>query len=118
MLVPPVNEAVSFSGFVIRIRCHSEEVEPEYLLHFLKSGQTRDRLTQDGGGTSISNINQAKLSTLKVPLPKRNEQIAVAASIDRLKDETERLTSVYQRKLTALDELKTSLLHQAFNGQL
>ena len=29
-----------------------------------------------------------------------------------------RLAALYERKLTALDELKKSLLHQAFSGQL
>ncbi len=29
-----------------------------------------------------------------------------------------RLESIYQQKLAALDELKKSLLHQAFTGQL
>jgi type I restriction enzyme S subunit len=33
-------------------------------------------------------------------------------------DETQRLESFYQRKLTALEALKKSLLHQAFTGQL
>ena len=32
--------------------------------------------------------------------------------------ETQRLESIYQRKLAALDDLKKSLLHQAFSGQL
>jgi hypothetical protein len=32
--------------------------------------------------------------------------------------ETERLAIIYQRKLAALDDLKKSLLHQAFSGQL
>ncbi len=32
-------------------------------------------------------------------------------------DETQRLESIYQRKLAALDALKKSLLHQAFSGQ-
>jgi type I restriction enzyme S subunit len=31
---------------------------------------------------------------------------------------TQRLESLYRQKLAALDELKKSLLHQAFNGQL
>lgn len=31
---------------------------------------------------------------------------------------TQRLESLYQQKLTALDGLKKSLLHQAFSGQL
>jgi type I restriction enzyme S subunit len=35
-----------------------------------------------------------------------------------LADETQRLESLYQQKLTALDDLKKSLLHQAFTGAL
>ena len=31
---------------------------------------------------------------------------------------TQRLESIYQRKLAALDDLKKSLLHQAFSGEL
>ena len=33
-------------------------------------------------------------------------------------NETQRLTRLYERKLAALEELKKSLLHQAFNGEL
>lgn len=32
--------------------------------------------------------------------------------------EIQRLESIYQQKLAALDELKQSLLHQAFSGNL
>ena len=38
--------------------------------------------------------------------------------LQALHEETQRLESLYQRKLAALDELKKSLLHQAFSGQL
>lgn len=34
------------------------------------------------------------------------------------KCETQRLESLDQRKFTALDELKNSLLHRAFSGRL
>jgi len=40
------------------------------------------------------------------------------SSLDLLREETQRLESLYQQKLTALDDLKKSLLHQAFSGQL
>jgi len=33
-------------------------------------------------------------------------------------EETQRLESLYQQKLNALDELKKSLLHRAFSGKL
>jgi len=32
--------------------------------------------------------------------------------------ETQRLETIYQRKLAALGELKTTLLHQTFTGEL
>ena len=32
--------------------------------------------------------------------------------------ETQRLATIYERKLTALNDLKKSLLHQAFSGEL
>jgi type I restriction enzyme S subunit len=32
--------------------------------------------------------------------------------------ETQRLAGLYERKLAALEELKKSLLHQAFTGEL
>jgi type I restriction enzyme S subunit len=38
--------------------------------------------------------------------------------IEALSSETQRLESLYQRKLAALDELKKSLLHRAFSGEL
>ena len=36
----------------------------------------------------------------------------------KLPTETQRLATIYERKLAALDDLKKSLLHQAFTGQL
>jgi type I restriction enzyme S subunit len=47
-----------------------------------------------------------------------NKQHAIVAKIDALHTETHRLESIYKRKLAALAELKKSLLHHAFNGEL
>jgi type I restriction enzyme S subunit len=46
------------------------------------------------------------------------EQERIAEGITELQTETQRLAAIYQRKLTALDDLKKSLLHHAFTGQL
>ncbi|MEI7685477.1 MAG: restriction endonuclease subunit S [Planctomycetota bacterium] len=118
MLVPAINEVISYSGFVIRIRPVLSVVVPRLLLHFMKCSATRERLTREGGGTNISNINQAKLSTLSVSLPPLSSQPGLVDQLDRMLHETQRLASHYQRKLAALDELKNSLLHRAFSGEL
>ena len=38
--------------------------------------------------------------------------------LDKLAAECDQLVSVYERKLTVLDEMKKSFLHQAFTGAL
>jgi type I restriction enzyme S subunit len=71
------------------------------------------------GQATLPIINKSKWSALTVWLPpKVAEQTTIAAKVDALLEETQRLQSIYQQKLTALDELKKSLLHQAFEGLL
>jgi type I restriction enzyme S subunit len=42
----------------------------------------------------------------------------VIEQLNPLEVETQHLTHLYERKLAALEELKKTLLHQAFNGEL
>jgi type I restriction enzyme S subunit len=44
--------------------------------------------------------------------------LEVTQTLNSLRNETHRLESLYRRKIAALDELKKSLLHRAFNGDL
>lgn len=118
MLVGDVDELVSYSGFIIRIRFDAKIVFPEFLLHFMKCKATRDILTAGGGGANITNINQEKLSSLLVPLPPYKTQVQVASALDSMRAETQRLASIYEKKIAALDALKKALLRQAFSGEL
>lgn len=73
ILVGDVPEKVSYSGFTIRIRVHSSDLDPMYLIHYLRSGVVREKLVKSGGGTNISNLNQKGLSVLAVRMPDRDE---------------------------------------------
>jgi type I restriction enzyme, S subunit len=46
------------------------------------------------------------------------EQSEIVAKLDELSAETKKLEAIYQQKLKALDELKKSILNQAFAGDL
>ena len=58
------------------------------------------------------------LKELRIYHPHLGQQAAISEQLDALSEETQRLESLYQRKLAALDALKQSLLHQAFSGAL
>lgn len=119
MLVPKVNTTTSYSGFVIRMRFDTATVCPTFLLHFLKSPTTVDRLTRGGGGANINNINQAKLSVLPVSFPPSyEEQERLADVLGVISRNSERLDAIYQQKIANLEELKQSIMQKAFTGQL
>ena len=70
-------------------------------------------------GAAQPKLNQKALNSIPIPIPKAvDAQAKIVSGIESLQEETQRLASIYQRKLAALDELKKSLLHQAFTGQL
>ena len=62
------------------------------------------------------NRNEVYSQVVKVPL--LPEQQRIVAKLDSFTTGTEQLKAIYEQKLVALDELKKSLLHQAFTGQL
>lgn len=71
------------------------------------------------GQATLPIINKSKWSALPVWLPPTVvEQKRIAAQFDALADETQRLETIYRRKLGALEELKKALLHRAFCGEL
>jgi type I restriction enzyme S subunit len=69
-------------------------------------------------GMAQPKLNQKSLNSILVPSPPLAQREAIVSQLDSLRDETKRLESIYQRKRAMLDELKKSLLHQAFSGEL
>jgi len=68
-------------------------------------------------GAAQPKLNQKALNSIPIPIPKSiDEQAKIVDGLESLSAETQRLESLYQRKLAALDELKKSLLHRAFSG--
>jgi type I restriction enzyme S subunit len=86
-----------------------------YVEFYLESIELDEYIT----GAAQPKLNQKALNSIPIPIPESIEaQAEIVKIIESLQAETQRLTSIYERKLTALEELKTSLLHQAFNGEL
>lgn len=93
----------------------SDRVLPEFLFFYFLNVDMREL----GSGSSIPQINNYDIAPLAIAFPSTiDEQSWIVSRLQSLLTETLCLKSIYQRKLAALDELKKSLLHQAFNGEL
>lgn len=110
LLIGEVRKRTTHSGFTIKARLQTKEVLSTYLCHFLKSGRTRREMIDGGNGANIKSLNQGTLSRIVIPFPSLADQSQIVQSLEEIQEETQRLA--------ALDDLKKSLLHQAFSGQL
>ncbi len=86
--------------------------------YFMSPIFQREMIAGAEGGATRAYIGITKQLTLRFRFPSMKDQHKIAAMLDTLDPETQRLESLYQRKIAALEELKKSLLHQAFSGQL
>lgn len=101
------------------ITLDSSKCIPEFLHgYFLYHPVAQQFLAARAKGSIMAGLNMGIISELPVLLPPLRQQQEIVGKVGILREETQRLESLYQRKLAALDELKQSLLHQAFSGQL
>ena len=105
-----------FPDSVIGVVTNPKESDVGFIEYLLQSFNAR--LQAMGKGIAQANINMGTFENERFPFPPVAEQIQIVATLDDLREETQRLEYIYQQKLAALEALKKSLLHQAFIGEL
>jgi type I restriction enzyme S subunit len=111
-----LNFDACFPDSVIGVVTNPKEADVGYVEYLLQSFKAR--LQAMGKGSAQANINMGTFENERFPFPSVPEQERIVAKLDALAEETQRLESIYQQKLAALEELKKSLLDQAFSGAL
>jgi type I restriction enzyme S subunit len=92
---------------------------PGYLhAYYLHHPVAQTFLANRAKGSIMAGLNMGLIKELPVLLPPLKRQKELVEAFSSLREETQRLASLYERKLAALDALKKSLLHQAFIGEL
>jgi type I restriction enzyme S subunit len=112
------GEVVLFNNNIMRVRFKSS-VDARFVLFSFSSQAVAKSLNElKSGTTNVAAIYYKDLRSLKVPLAPLDVQHSVASKLTLFSTQTQRLESLYRQKLSALEELKKSLLHQAFSGAL
>jgi len=91
----------------------------EFFFHVFNTQAVREEIRDSASGVKVRHTSPTKLGEVVVLFPTSlSEQRAIVSMLKDLREETQRLASIYQQKLAALEALKKSLLHQAFTGAL
>lgn len=91
----------------------------EFFFHVFNTQSVRRAIHASASGVKVRHTSPTKIGEVVVSFPTRlSEQTHIVSTLSALTEETQRLAAIYERKLAALLELKKSLLHQAFSGEL
>ena len=91
----------------------------EYLYYFLfRKSFIEEGSARMTGAVGHKRVAKEFIENTLIILPPFAKQEAIVTKLDELSAEIKGLEAIYQQKLTALDELKKSILNQAFSGQL
>jgi type I restriction enzyme S subunit len=96
------------------LRPNREIIADEWLVYWLNHSDLTDFIT----GVTVPKLNQGNMVKIPVPLPPLDEQRRIVALLDKAFAGTGELSSHASRKMSELSELKSSLLSQAFAGEL
>lgn len=105
-----------FPDSIIGVVTNPKEADAGFVEYLLQS--FRAHLQGLGKGSAQANINIGTFENELFPFPSVEMQKRITANLDSLYEETQRLESIYQQKLQALEDLKNSILDQAFSGGL
>ena len=117
--VIPENTRVCLGQRTVLIRPKPDIFDPAFLALRLLEPQMQEKLLAHSRGATVQHVNMKDIRALDVgAIPPLRVQRQIAANVNAVLAEGERLARLYERKHAALEALKKSLLHQAFTGEL
>jgi type I restriction enzyme S subunit len=91
----------------------------EFFFYVFNTQTVRKEIHDTASGVKVRHTSPTKIGEVVVSFPASlSEQATIVSMLKDLREETDQLASIYEQKLTALETLKMSLLHQAFTGEL
>jgi type I restriction enzyme S subunit len=97
----------------------SNKIDNVFLKLWLESPIFQKTLSNYSKGVAIKNlVSVSILKEITINLPRLSIQKQIVKKLDMLQEKTKRLEAIYNKKLQLAEELKQSILHKAFNGDL
>jgi type I restriction enzyme S subunit len=112
------GKAGSYNVALMKATPDSTRLDRRFFYHYLRSGAFQDRLKRVASRSAQDGFGKEDIFGFPVPVPALDDQRSVVLKFEPLAKATQRLSTVYENKLEALEAMKRSLLNRAFTGQL
>lgn len=117
-VVPKSYDGALINQRVAALVPNNKIVNRQYLYNFLITKGVEKYVLAHVNTLMQPNLSINDLKYLLVPCPSLKEQQEIVNKLDKLGNETKKLESIYEKKLSDLEELKKSILQKAFKGEL
>ena len=113
------DEKTVFAQRIITMQPDQNILNSTFLKYMLMSQPIQQLIHDKGTGATCTGIKASLLKKIPITYPSdMNEQVEYVDVLDSLTDKVKLLESIYIQKLSALDNLKKSILQKAFSGEL
>lgn len=96
----------------------AEGISAEFLYYQMIMPNVQKQVIDGSGQATLPIINKTKWSNIVLSIPPLEVQLQSVAVLKELSENCERLQRINEQKLSALNEIKQSLLQQAFAAKL
>lgn len=116
--MPETDRPCSLAMNLFLIRLDPSKANNEYIYRYLNSSSGKAQIAPRLKGAATQTITKDNVRSLQIPMPSLDGQHEVIKNLKILEKEIESLESLYIKKLINIEELKNSILHKAFTGEL
>ena len=110
-------DGANLNSQIAWLRCRSD-ILSDYLFFFLQSGHMKRHFSITKSGAALQQFTIRMLKAVLIFYPSRKEQKYIVDSLRELERDVKLVEALYQHKFDCLTELKQSILHKAFAGEL
>ena len=107
----------TFAGFLIRVRPFTDDLVPKFAKYYFRSNHHRYYLVKQMNLVTRASLGQDLLKSMPVLVPPKDEQISIAAYLDKKCGAIESSIEYKQRVIELLTAYKKSLIHEVVTGK-
>jgi type I restriction enzyme S subunit len=112
------DDKVFLGQRLVSYRADARVLDSDFLCFALQSSRIQEQIHAKASGSTVQHMRVPDTKNLILSAPPIHQQREIVAELGFVREEIQRLESLTTRKLALLNELKQSLLQQAFLGQI
>jgi type I restriction enzyme, S subunit len=115
-----LSEPTIYPDLIMRMKVDPRKALTEFVYYQLRAQNIREiiRTSATGANPTMKKIKKSIVQGLPIAYPSIEGQSNIVEALDELACKAQALESLYREKLSALSELKQSILQKAFAGEL